>query len=367
MALDRADRGRRQRSLTQEADGVSREGVGHTRTRDALVRAIGHTGAQGRDLALSRARGLRLGHIQKAGHVLLDNAEGVVADAQGLLHDRVPLGVVRVGLLHQGVAQEGEEVGAQGQRDAQVQVGVAEDAVDLHGVVPVVALGLTVLVDVVDSGPEVALPAVGLEETILVVLLQLVVTALGGGHSGRATLQLLQTLPVVDGVPREQLHRERGGLRLLELGQDGLLAVAQLGQDLGLQEVGVGRHELLLLSLLLLLEKLDQLSLARRGQLRQEAVGLQALEENRVGGGEVEREIGHGNGLEEGGSVPRDTLSFAFKFTHPEWVLEALGKDKKKFFSFVLGFLFFFFWFGVSWFFLFVCGQSPLGRTCRQK
>ena len=275
----------------------------------------------------------------------LGDAERVVADVEGLLVDPeavlAPIGARSLNVL---APDEGEEVGTESQRDPLSQVGVAEDAVDLHGVVAVDDNPLSVLVGVDVLGPEHALPAVGLKELFLAVAVRVVGAELVGGHGRDAMTELLEALAIVDCVPRAEGHREGRTLALRELLQDGLLATGELVQDLRLQDVRIGSQEGLLLLLLLLLEELDELTLARDCELGQDGILLEALKEHSVRGGERERQVGHRVGWKDEGKCTYDYRSFTFKFTHSESLWKTLGKTKKSFFPFFGLFSFCFGW-----------------------
>ena len=343
------------------ADGRGGEGQERHRVcgagkEDARPRGL-LSSLQSHVLALGLARVLGLQRVQQTGHVRLGDAERVVADVEGLLVDPeavlAPIGPRSLDIL---APDEGEEVGTESQRDPLSQVGVAEDAVDLHGVVALDDNPLSVLVGVDVLGPEHALPAVGLKELFLAVAVRSVCAELIGGHGRDAMTELLEALAIVDCTPRAEGHREGRTLALRELLQDGLLATGELEEDLHLQDVRVGSQEGLLLLLLLLLEELDQLTLARDCELGQDGILLEALKEHSVRGGERERQVGHRVGWKDEGKCTYDYRSFTFKFTHSESLWKTLGKTKKKvfflflvFFLFVLGgFLVFFFCFGVK-------------------
>jgi hypothetical protein len=292
--------------------------------------------------------GIPLGHAEKLGHLVLADTEGVVGDIEGLLEDHeVVLLVMLCRDCDALPAVAGEEVRAQGKRETPRQVGVAEDAIHLLGVVAVVGHVLVAAprVGVLALDSEGGLPAIVLDESIpeshLVVVLPILICA----HLADAPLELCESFGVVDGIPGEEVHLERTALGLAQLLEDGILAALEHLLELDLQKICVGLNGLGLLVALLLLEDLHEFALAWLREGGQQSRVLDALEECGVLAREGEREVGdvghdccvrrkEGVCLEEGG-ISRSNL------------LGLESQETKKVFFFLFWVCSFFFWFYV--------------------
>jgi hypothetical protein len=232
---------------------------------------------------------------QELDQLLLGQTERVVVHVERLLVDtEAPHHRVHVRLARQGIvpADARREVRAEEEREARRQIGVLEDAIDLHRLVDRHGL-LHPAIKAVLVDPEGALPAVGLDELLLVVLLAEVVEEISVRHVGLPLLEALQGLVVVDRLPGEEVHHELRVLALAQLRHDLVLTLLEHVHELLCQEVGVGQNALLLLLALLLLVELHQLALARGHQLVHERRVLELREEGRLLGGE---RVGEGRG-----------------------------------------------------------------------
>ena len=311
-----ADRGRHQRrhvcvvvlGLREHAEALVAHAAGVRVIAEHLLATIG-------------ALLLLVGDGQELGDLRLGDTEGAVDHAEGLLVDAVAELALVCCALHRLPLVGGQEVGAQSERQPLRQVRVAEDAVHLDGVVGPVALVILGVPRVHDVRlcTEHALPPHRLNVESAAALDKAVVALLVGRHVGQAARVVRERLVIVDGLPGEEVCAEGGALALLELLEDGLLALHQHLLELQLQEVGVGLHLGQLLLALALLEELDQLPLTRAGESGQEGIALDALEDGCLRGGE-----GEGQGAErvhgccvgrKGGSVPDFQRPWPFKFT----------------------------------------------------
>ena len=239
-------------------------------------------------LALRGAVALLLGDREELGNLSLGDAEGVVADEEALLVDAVAELALVSCALHKLRADGREEVGTQGQRQPLRQVGVAEDAVHLDGVVVPVALVLlgVPLGEVSRLCAEHALPPHVLNVETAVALGKAAVAIL----VGQAARVVRERLVVEHGLPGEEFYVEEGVLRVAELLEDRVLALCQHCLELELQKVGVGLHLRALLFALILLEELHELTHARVGESGKERIILKALKESRLRGRESEGE-----------------------------------------------------------------------------
>ena len=177
-------------------------------------------------LIVGLAVSLVLGDGEETLQLLLRHAERVVAHTEGLLVDRVALrvvGAVAARSLRDALPlREGEEVGAELERQPHCQVRLAEDAVHLHlGVDDVGLVVLCVAVDVAALDREVVLIALVRDGLPALLELDVVRRPLLGRHLGRALRKMRKSLVILNGVPGEELGRERGVLALAELLHDG--------------------------------------------------------------------------------------------------------------------------------------------------
>ena len=173
-------------------------------------------------LALIGAVGLLLGDREKLGNLSLRDAEGVVAHGERLLVDAVAELAVVSCALHGLRGVDGKEVRAQSKGQTLGQVGVAEDAVHLDGVVGPVALVLLGVPprEVTRLCAEHALPPHVLNVKTAAALLEAIVALLLGGHVGEAARVVRERLVVDDGLPGEEVCVEGAALRVAELLED---------------------------------------------------------------------------------------------------------------------------------------------------
>jgi hypothetical protein len=209
---------------------------------------------ESRALAVVLAVLLGLGDLEEALQLVVAGAIGQVLEDEGLLHDHEACrGVLVTQALHKLLLGVGEEVDAELERDAVREVRGAKDSVHLHGVLAEVgalrhfALVVVVL-DVVALDAERRLPILLLNLLLLRALEDVVGLQLLGVQARPAPLAVGERLIPPDRGPGEERHLKAGRGALLELSEDAVLVHHEVREELVLQQVGVGLHDLHVLS-----------------------------------------------------------------------------------------------------------------------